>query len=80
MCADGEVGEFLDPGSGVVEGGEQGRVPAALPGGPVGLSEQAAGLLDGQGLTAGWVCFLAGMARMSWQQAIWVGSCDCIHR
>ena len=78
--ADGEVGEFLDPGAGVVEGGEQGRVAAALPGGPVGLGEQAAGLLDGQVVTAGWGCFLAGMARMSWQQAIRVGSWDCIHR
>ena len=46
--ADGEVGEFLDPGGGVVERGEQGRVAAALAGGPVGLGEQAAGLLDGQ--------------------------------
>jgi hypothetical protein len=46
--ADGEVGEFLDPGCGVVEGGEQGRVAAAVPGGPVGLGEQAAGLLDGE--------------------------------
>jgi hypothetical protein len=46
--ADGEVGEFLDPGGGVVEGGEQGRVAATPAGGPVRGSEQAAGLLDGQ--------------------------------
>ena len=46
--ADGEVGEFLDPGGGVVEGGEQGRVAAALAGGPVGQGEQEPGLLDGQ--------------------------------
>jgi hypothetical protein len=46
--ADGEVGEFLDPGPGVVKRGEQGRVAPALAGGPVGLGEQAAGLLDGQ--------------------------------
>jgi hypothetical protein len=37
--ADGEVGEFLDSCCGVVEGGEQGRVAAAVPGGPVGLGE-----------------------------------------
>ena len=43
-----EVGEFLDPGCGVVEGGEQGRVAAAVPGGSVGLGEQEAGLLDGE--------------------------------
>ena len=41
--ADGEVGEFLDPGGGVVEGGEQGRVAAALPGGPVGLRRAGRG-------------------------------------
>ena len=35
--AHGQVGEFLDPGGGVVEGGQQGRVTAASPGGPVGL-------------------------------------------
>src|ERR1039457_7718603 len=46
--ADGEVSEFLDPGPGVIERGEQGRVAPALAGGPVGLGEQAAGLLDGQ--------------------------------
>ena len=46
--ADGEVGELLDPGRGVVEGGEQGRVAAAPPGGPVGLGEQTAGLLDAE--------------------------------
>jgi len=45
---DGEVGEFADPGPGVVEDGEQGRVAAALPGGAVWLGEQTAGLLDGQ--------------------------------
>jgi hypothetical protein len=45
---DGEVGEFLDPGCGVVEDGEQGRVAAAVPGAPVRSGEQAAGLLDGQ--------------------------------
>ncbi len=30
--------------------------------------------------TPGWACFLAGMARISWQLAIRAGSCDCIHR
>src|ERR1017187_3982522 len=43
--ADGEVGELLDPGRGVVQGGEQGRVAAAPPGGPVGLGGQTAGRL-----------------------------------
>ena len=33
--ADGEVGELLGPRRGVVEGGEQGRVAAASPGGPL---------------------------------------------
>ena len=37
--ADGEVCEFLDSGCGVVAGGEQGRVAAALAGGPVGRGE-----------------------------------------
>jgi hypothetical protein len=46
--AHGEVGEFLHPGGGVVEDGEQGRVPAASPGGPVGLGEQTAGLPGGE--------------------------------
>jgi hypothetical protein len=41
-------GEFGDPGSGVVERGEEGRVAAALPGSPVGCGEQAAGLVDGE--------------------------------
>ena len=58
--ADGEVGEFLDPGGGVVEGGEQGRVAAAVAGGPVGLGEQAAGLLDGQVVHGRWGCLLGG--------------------
>ena len=44
----GQVGEFLNPGGGVVEGGQQGRVTAAPPGGPVGLGEQTAGLLDSE--------------------------------
>jgi len=58
--ADGEVGEFLDSRCGVVEGGEQGRVAAAVPGGPVGLGEQAAGLLDGE-VVDGWLgLFLGG--------------------
>ena len=48
MSRDGEVGELLDPRCGVVEGGEQGRVAPAPPGGPVGLGEQKAGLLDAQ--------------------------------
>src|SRR5262249_59109277 len=52
--AHGEIGEFLDSGCGVVEGGQQGRVAAALPGGPVGRREQAAGLLDGQ-VVDGWL-------------------------
>jgi hypothetical protein len=34
--ANGEVGEFLDAGGGVVEGGQQGCVTSALAGGPVG--------------------------------------------
>ena len=46
--AHGQVGEFLNPGRGVVESGQQGRVPAAPPGGPVGLGEQTAGLLDSE--------------------------------
>ena len=46
--ADGEVGDLLDPGHGVVEGGERGRVAAAPPGRPVGLGEQTAGLLDAE--------------------------------
>ena len=46
--SDGEVGELLDPGRGVVEGGEQGRVAPSPPGGPVGLGEQTAGLLDAE--------------------------------
>ena len=58
--ADGEVGEFLNPGGGVVEGGEQGRVAAARAGGPVGLGEQAAGLLDGQVVHVRVVVFLGG--------------------
>ena len=40
--ADGEVGEFLDPGSGVVERGEQGRV-ALGPGGWTGRAGRAGG-------------------------------------
>ena len=32
-----------DPGGGVVEGGQQGRVAPASPGGPVGLGEQTGG-------------------------------------
>jgi hypothetical protein len=58
--ADGEVGEFLDSCCGVVEGGEQGRVAAAVPGGPVGLGEQAAGLLDGEVVDGGLGLFLGG--------------------
>jgi hypothetical protein len=46
--AHGQVGEFLNPGGGVVEGGQQSRVTAAPLGGPVGLGEQAAGLLDSE--------------------------------
>jgi hypothetical protein len=54
-----KVGEFLDSCCGVVERGEQGRVAAAVPGGPVGLGEQAAGLLDGE--VDGWLgLFLGG--------------------
>ncbi len=50
----GEVGEFLNSGRGVVEGGQQGRVAAAVPGGSVGRGEQATGLLDGQ-VMDGWL-------------------------
>ncbi len=46
--ADCQIGEFLDSGGGVVEGGEQGRVTPALAGGAVGQGEQSPGLLDGQ--------------------------------
>ena len=46
--ADCQVGEFLDAGGGVVEGGQQGRVTPALAGGAVGQGEQLPGLLDGQ--------------------------------
>src|SRR5579875_4204744 len=46
--SDGKVGKLLGPGCAVVEGGEQGRVAPSSPGGPVGLGEQAAGLLHGQ--------------------------------
>jgi len=58
--ADGQVGDFLDPGAGVVERGEQGRVAPALPGGPVGPGEQEPGLLDGQVPDGGTVLFLGG--------------------
>jgi hypothetical protein len=34
--ADCQVSEFLDPGGGVIEGGQQGRVTTALAGGAVG--------------------------------------------
>ena len=30
--------------------------------------------------TPGWACFLAGIARISWQLAILAGSWDCSHR
>jgi hypothetical protein len=46
--AHGQVGELGDSGGGVVEGGQQGRVTAAPPGGPVGLVEQTAGLPGGE--------------------------------
>jgi len=58
--ADGEVGEFLDSGGGVVEGGEQGRVASAPAGGPVGLGEQEAGLRDGQMVDVRVGLFLGG--------------------
>ena len=58
--ADGEVGEFLDPGGGVVEGGEQGRVAAAAAGWTGRVGEQAAGLLDGQVVDARVGLFLGG--------------------
>ena len=45
---DGQVGEFLDPGRGVIQGGQQGRVPAAGPGAPVRQGEQLAGLPGAQ--------------------------------
>ena len=44
----GQIGEFLNPGRGVVEAGQQGRVASAGAGGPVGQGEQMPGLLDGQ--------------------------------
>ena len=59
-AADGEVRELGDPGAGVVERGEQGRVAQALPGGPVGLGEQEPGLLDGQVPDGGAVLLLGG--------------------
>ena len=46
--ANGEVGDLLDSGGGVVERGQQGRVTPALAGGAVGQGEQPSGLLDGQ--------------------------------
>ena len=45
---DCQVGDLLDAGGGVVEGGQQGRVAPALAGGAVGQGEQQPGLLDGQ--------------------------------
>ena len=50
----------MDPGGGVVEGGEQGRVASAPAGGPVGLGEQEAGLLDGQVIDGRAGLFLGG--------------------
>src|SRR5258708_6629808 len=44
----GQAGELGDPGRGFVEGGQQGRVAAAAPGGPVGCGEQLAGLGGGE--------------------------------
>src|SRR5260370_31162113 len=44
----GEVGELLDPGRGVIEGREQCCVAPSPLGGPVGLCEQTAGLLDAE--------------------------------
>src|SRR5262249_43929811 len=58
--ADGEGSEFLDPGPGVVERGEQGRIAPALTGGAGGLGGQAAGLLDSQVADGGAVLFLGG--------------------
>jgi hypothetical protein len=46
--ADCQVGELLDAGGGVVEGGQQRRVTPALTGGAVRQGEQQPGLLDGQ--------------------------------
>ena len=54
--ADGEVGEFLDPGRGVVEGGEQRAVAAACPGGPVGLASRRRVCSTVRWLTAGRGC------------------------
>ena len=45
---DSQIGDLLDSGGGVVEGGQQGRVTPALPGGAVGQGEQQPRLLDGQ--------------------------------
>ena len=56
--AHGEPGEFGSPGGAVVEGGQQGRVTAAPPGGPAGRGEQTAGLLDREVVHARLGCFL----------------------
>jgi hypothetical protein len=78
--ADGEVGEFLDPGGGVVEGGEQGRVAAAGPGGPVGLGEQEAGLLDGEVVDGRLGCFWRGWRGCPGSRPSGWGPAVCIQR
>ena len=46
--ADSQIGELLDSGGGVVEGGQQGRVTPALAGATVRQGEQVPSLLHGQ--------------------------------
>ena len=69
--ADGQAGEFGDPGPGVVERGEQGRVAPALPGGPVGPGEQEPGLADGQVPDGGTVLLLGRDGEDGLPVALW---------
>src|SRR5450755_2907975 len=60
LSRDPSSGTTPGESSSVVERGEQGRVASAPAGGPVGLGEQEAGLLDGQVIDVRAGLFLGG--------------------